>query len=334
MDAVPIEGAVEIREAACADANAAKAALLSALARVRAPSRGAEAPWRVEVSFAQAPRGTRADASILDGRGEQVAVRSLTAGGRACAGLSKAVGAWASLVADAELERAAELPAAPPPTPETKRATVHVALGADGFIPRVPGEAPDRDVPIEGPAARPVELGAGGVWITGHGVGPLAGGAAFATIGVGGSWLARATGTVAAGVEVLSPAGARPISPSGSGHATLFGARLDLCRRIPGNYIERRGIQLDLCFGADTAALVAARQESADGGAVSGARSSEVIGRLGVGPGVDLRGELGGGIAVELRGETALAVVRSELFGSSPAVATAAGLLGLSWRLQ
>jgi hypothetical protein len=329
MDAVPIEGAVEIREAACTDANAARAALSRALARVNAPSRGADAPWRVHLTFSSSAHGTSADATIVDGRGEHVSARSVASAGRSCAGLSKAIGAWASLVADAELERDTEATPPPPPKREGRRATVHVALGADGFMPRAP-EAPEPRAPAEAPAGRPIELGAAGTLMTGHGVGPLAGGSAFATVGVGGSWLLRATGTLATGVALVSPA--PTTAPPSAARPTLFGARLDLCRRIPGNYIDRRGIQLDVCFGADGAALTASAPE-ADNGVAASDRGARTVGRFGAGPGVNLRGELGAGAAVELRGETALAIARSDLLGSGPAVATAAGLLGLSWRL-
>src|SRR5207237_1149423 len=37
--------------------------------------------------------------------------------------------------------------------------------------------------------------------------------------------------------------------------ATHVGGRGDFCKRIPGNYIERRGLELDVCIGGDLSAV-------------------------------------------------------------------------------
>jgi hypothetical protein len=73
---------------------------------------------------------------------------------------------------------------------------------------------------------------------------------------------------------------------------SYLGARADICRRIPGNYLDRRGIEADLCAGVD-------------GGVVTPTTlANPQTLRLGTGPAVAMRGELGGGAALEVRAAT------------------------------
>jgi len=68
-----------------------------------------------------------------------------------------------------------------------------------------------------------------------------------------------------------------------------LGARTDICRRIPGNYTERRGLEADLCAGVEAGIVTPTTVVN------------QKAGRVGAGPAVSMRGELGGGVALELR---------------------------------
>jgi len=68
-----------------------------------------------------------------------------------------------------------------------------------------------------------------------------------------------------------------------------LGTRTDFCRRVPGNYIERRGVEADLCVGVEA-------------GIVTPSKGTSTTARVGTGPSVNMRGELGGGVALEIRG--------------------------------
>ena len=86
------------------------------------------------------------------------------------------------------------------------------------------------------------------------------------------------------------------------------GGRADFCRRIPGNYIERRGIEADLCAGVEGGVVTTQTGPSARGANA---------GRLGVGPSATLRGELGWGVALEVRGLLGANLLRSPLLATT-----------------
>lgn len=321
MDAVPIDIQAEIAPSACRDVARSREAVEAALRDARAPGGATGRPWTLEVRISREGRTTTAAAHLLDGDGRPRGDRTLTSAATGCEGLARAAGTWGALVADEALAREDEPRDATSP-PEAARTHDEAAFSAPllGIV-----EAPPPDAP-EGPPRRGAELGAHGLLATGHGVGPLTGASLFVAADVGASWFVRGAGTVAAGLSRLGlPAGGE--DPSAS--STLWLVRGDLCRRIPGNYIEKRGIQLDLCGGVEAGALRVADGTSRDGAAVDGGTR----GRAGVGPSATLRGEIGGGVAVELRGESSLSLVRPELLGARPAFATAAALVGLSVRL-
>ena len=100
----------------CNDADRARAALEEALVAARAPrhtKKGPGAPadprWSVSLGVsaqATATSGKSVDAVIVDDTGAVVARRTIAdRAARSCLPLAKAVGAWASLVLDAELAR-------------------------------------------------------------------------------------------------------------------------------------------------------------------------------------------------------------------------------------
>jgi len=106
-----------------------------------------------------------------------------------------------------------------------------------------------------------------------------------------------------------------------------FAARADFCRRIPGNYIERRGIEADLCAGLETGIVTSEQSGSAYPGGASALRA-------GMGPSANLRGELGSGLALEVRGAFGLNYLNAPVYNEAPApLVFASAELGVSVRL-
>lgn len=105
-----------------------------------------------------------------------------------------------------------------------------------------------------------------------------------------------------------------------------LGARVDFCRRIPGNYVERRGVELDLCAGVE-GGVVTSDALASDG-------RSGTAGRAGIGPAANLRGELGGGLALEVRTLFGTNLVATSILDESrPPLVFASAELGVSMRL-
>jgi hypothetical protein len=251
---------------------------------------------------ARAASGARsADAEIVDDAGAIVADRTVTdKSARTCTTLARAIGAWATLVIDAEMNRAHDDDggARRADAPRDDEATTG---GADGTAVSLPRRAGDDD-PDHAPAAPPkrmVELG-GSIYVRGGLLdsGGVAGLSPSIAIEVTEGWLARPSFFFGRARD-----------------ATLahVGGRFDFCRRIPGNYIDRHGIQLDVCGGADL------------GGVPSDSRAPFAL-RASVGPSAALRGELGAGFAIELRGLAGVNLIDAQPL-------TGAAELGLSMRL-
>ncbi|WP_146646063.1 hypothetical protein [Labilithrix luteola] len=243
--------------------------------------------------------GLAASAMIVDDAGAVVAQRTVTdRSARTCVPLARAVGAWASLVLDDEIDRTDEPPAEPPPAvpsvPKIATSSRVDAGSVDSFPPL------EGDSTSSTPKQRTVDIGATAFFRT---EGParygVAGVAPFVSVKVSRSWHLR----------------------PGLAFGRYFGARVDLCWRIPGNYIERRGLEFDLCGGVD-------------GGVAS--QGDELSARMSTGPSVILRGELAYGIALELRGVSGLNWIRPS--GSSqaptPSLLAMTGEVGLSMRFQ
>jgi hypothetical protein len=222
------------------------------------------------------------EATISDDAGTVVAQRMLSDRSTgACVPLARAVGVWASLVIDAEVNRAKD---------EDERDAA-VAVGespsaSEGPVGRGLGWMRDstREPPLREPL-RSVELGTMGYLRNGMlPNGGVAGLSPFVTTELAPGWVLRNALFFGRSTERSGTnAAPGPIS-------SHLGVRSDFCRRMPGNYIERRGVEADLCAGLE-------------GGVVTpGANKEDPMARLGLGPSVNLRGEMGGGVALELRG--------------------------------
>lgn len=348
VDAVAIEAVLETR-AECSDAERARAALSEALLAARAPAHGGRDPrgarstrpstpsvpphWTVTMTVApsgasQTGTPKSVEAVIMDDAGHIVAQRTIIdRSARACLPLARAVGAWASLVLDAEMNRAkdddgqtsAALDASS--SPSSGRATNSVGRASVGFAgappwhdtPRSAGGSIVQSDRADGDlekAPRSVEIGSmvylrNGMTRTGG----VAGVAPFVTVEVASGWVLRpglffGRSTIREESELFSH----------------LGARVDFCRRIPGNYIERRGIEADVCAGVE-------------GGVISKdekVTESQQTGRLGIGPSANLRGELGAGLALEVRGLLGVHMIQ---YAALAPLVFASAELGLSVRL-
>jgi hypothetical protein len=353
VDAVAIEAVLEA-QAECSDLDRARAALNEALTAARAPARGGSrhrgarptsvspdsrdatvAHWTLTmtVSPAAASAATKpapaksVEALIVDDAGTIVAQRTLTdrTSARTCVPLARAVGAWASLVLDAELARAKDddgstptLASATTPTPSPVRATglPSLTFGLAGQErPRPPRDAPTSTASEEAADAPKRALEVGSMVYIRNGMsatGGFAGVSPFVAIEVAEGWIVR-------------PSLAFGRATEGAQATSHVGARGDLCRRVPGNYIERRGIEADLCAGLEGGVVTSL--------AAAGSRGDSVA-RAGIGPAANLRGELAYGLALEVRGLVGANLVQSPLADhSAPPLVFAAAELGVSVRL-
>ena len=316
--------------AECGDATPAHAALQRALGPGRAPRAG----WTVTTTFRRGGSGLHASAEVRDDQGDLIASRALQARGSECRGLAQAVGVWAVLVLDAELDRDRERsPVLPPPAASAPSPTSTDVVAWPAPANPTPAPSSDSSLFLEHPpGSRSLEIGGGGFVASGLGVGTLAGPAAFGVVEVGRGWFLRPLVGVGRSIG--------RVGPGSDVYATLGLTHLDACRRIPGNYLERRGIQLDLCGGSDLGFLMIDPPSLPEG---TDRRTPGLSGRtlpiFDVGPALALRGELGSDLSVDLRGFAGLNVARGHFVDGNgvevqPSWITARAELGLTWRLR
>jgi hypothetical protein len=310
---------VLVRPAPCADANKAEELLRRSLAPALAP-RGS---WSVILRFSQKGGALSVEGEITDEVDASVAHRVLTEPGFECSSLARAVGVWAALVLDAEVERAARAPPPPPPPPPAV---------APPVLPQVTEKlAPESGLLLAHPEGeRTVELGASMFLMGGTGAGMIAGPSLFAVAEAGRGWFLRPSIFVGRTLEELGV----------DVYATWVAARLDACGRIAGFYIEHHGIQLDVCGGLE---IGFQHFDSASSfTSATGPADSHTQPFVALGPSVALRGELGSGLALLLRGvgdfnipTTGTFSVDGTMNGTvTPGYFVGRAELGLSWQLR
>lgn len=319
--------------ALCAEGGSAS----EAFSRAIGASVGPEPGWTLRIELARDERETTAEGRLFDAHGTEVGRRTLRAPGRACAPLARAIGVWASLALDdamaraAEARRAREKRDARSSTAEPPAATAAGEHAGAALWPEpasVEPPSPESELFLRhAPSSRTFEIGASGLITSGWGSGPLAGGAVFGILEIGGGVFLRPAISYGASNDTLTNATGL--------EARWWGSRLDGCGRIPGFYRERRGLQLDLCGGAEVG-FVGIRPRD-DVRATSAA--DKTLPELEVGPSFALRGELGGALSAELRGSGFVDVVREGYLSASgasvvPPLFGARAELGLSWRVE
>lgn len=339
VDALAVEVVLE-SQADCADLERARAALSEALAAARAPAHGGSrlrgpvrastspsgAHWTMTMSVAPAPAGAparslgskSAEAVIVDDAGTIVAQRTLNdRNARTCLPLARAVGAWASLVLDAEMVRAKDedgtLTTPPPDDASGGAAETRSSLRLVHTSPEPDSLTPQEGLTASKQPERSLEVGSmlyvrNGMLATGG----MAGVSPFVAVELANAW-------------VLRPSIAFGRATQGTIGISHVGGRTDICRRIPGNYTERRGIEADLCAGFEAGVVTSQASQTMRG---------DSVGRVGLGPAATLRGELAGGVALEVRGLVGANFVQSALLGQAEApLVFASAELGVSVRL-
>ncbi len=287
----------------CADAARAGVALRDALGASVAPAAG----WRLRVSSeAHGPR-VLVKATLDDERGAGVAHRDLdVARGERCGSVVDAVGVWASMVLDVEHDRKRARMAA-----RKKPPVVTVADQAAWPPPSPPTPVNDEAAPIldhpEG--RRTVELGGAGLLMSGVGVtavSPFVGGDVSLTAETGKGIFVRPSLLWATSLGQ---------------HAGYYGLRVDVCVRLPGNYIERHGLQLDTCLSTEIAGLDEITGDQ---------HATQVL--FAPGASLGLRGELASNLSVDVRGLAGFDVGHT---GAEPANLLALRTeVGLTWRVR
>jgi hypothetical protein len=282
----------------CSDGDRAADLLRQALAPARAPAAGWVVTMHVQVSPA------RAEADIVDAAGNTVGRRILPRKTTDCSGAARAVGVWASLVLDAERQRAkrqaSPLDGAPPPAEAGAVPPSPVAAGEGASSSSTdapwPAPEPDEKPPPEADwylhhdEKRSVEIGAGAFLLTGTVGGALVGPTLFVVVEAGRGVFLRPS--LSAGQTLTS-------LPTSGPHSEWIAPRFDACLRLPGFYSNRHGIQLDGCAGAD------------GGISLLDNTGGQIVPYIALGPSVDLRGELGQ-LAVAVRGIFGVNIVRSD----------------------
>ncbi len=231
MDLPEPPNVVFSQPAPCSDARQADDLLKRALAPSVAP-RGA---WTVTMRVTQSGSTLTAEGEITDESDAPVAHRTLAKDSRECGALARAVGVWASLVLDAEVERAQNLP--PPPPPVAPRRPQRSSVAA-----HEPEKALESGTAVEGHS---LEIGVGGLYLDGllgSSAPPIVGASMHVIVEGPSGWYLRPTLALGRSTGVVA---------SGDIYATWGAARFDACKRMTGNYLDRRGIQVDMCGGTD-----------------------------------------------------------------------------------
>jgi hypothetical protein len=314
--------------APCRDAAAAQAQLKDALAPALAPS----ASWTVRARFQRTGGRLVVKGDVIDGDDVTVATRTLSTSGSDCASLAKGLAVWASLVLDAEVERAKpqepEVPAAPPaPPPQLPDASVW-----PGSQPAEPRSS-DQDLFLaHSREQRTVELGLSTFVMGGRGGGAIIGPAAYGIFETAHGFFLRPT--------LLGGHSVGGLTATTEAPATFLASRFDACARLPGFYREGRGLQLDLCGGAELgfSRLDSGVVANAGTGAAGGGGNS-TLPFVGLGPSLGLRGELGASLSAIIRGVAELSLLRDSVtvVGGSvvtPPLVSGRAEVGLSWSLR
>jgi hypothetical protein len=296
--------AIVIEGDRCPDAERAEAALRDALASVN----GSGYRVHVKVRF---EGGVTKVVAELDGPDGPLSHRDLQTAGRRCESLARGAGVWAALALDAEHTRLVQAQArAKADSDEAQRAAKARSANANGANGAGTGSAdagagdpgsvtlsndPNAETdPVkraaranasaDAAAPRPdkmptLELGVSSTMTTGYGSGaaPVVGADVFAQIHLRESIFLRPALGFGAGMT----------NPTSVGRG-----RVDACLRIPGNYIDRRGLELDTCLGVE---LGGVRAPSSDG--IDRTRFIFTPG-----PALALRGAMTRALSIEIRG--------------------------------
>jgi hypothetical protein len=287
----------------CANLDQAQTALRDALGGSVAPEQG----WRLRVFDER--RGTHVfvTANLDDAQGNAVAHRVIDAtSSDRCDGVISALGVWAALVLDAEVSKAK---AHPKPTTPTLPTTVTGDNATNTPSVLVPsGVAINADAGAPPPQRRTIEIGSSATLMNSPLTttdAALVGGDVFMLIEIVRSFFLRP-----------AVAGASSLGST----AAYVAPRMDACLRVPGNYVEHRGLLLETCAGTEFGVF--------DHGTGT-THATDAL--FAIGPTIGLRGDLASDLSVEVRGLANFNVVHT---GDEIALLSLRAELGLTWRLR
>lgn len=291
----------------CANLDQAQAALHDALGGSVAPEKG----WRLRVFDERRGSHIIVTANLDDAQGNAVAHRVIdaTASDR-CDGVISALGIWAALVLDAEVGKAKAHPK--PEKPETSSTTPNATGDNASNTPNVmvPTGIANADAGVPQPHQRTIEIGASATLMNSPLTttdAALVGGDVFTLVEIMRSFFLR---PAIAGASSLGAA------------AIYIAPRMDACLRVPGNYVEHRGLLLETCAGTELGIFD-------HGPSPSSPHQTDVL--FALGPTIGLRGELASDLSVEVRGLANFNVVHT---GGEIALLSLRAELGLTWRLR
>ena len=308
----------------CEDAVAIRGELDVALGATVAPGAG----WQIRVRFEKAGGRLTGRGTVNDADGIPVATRALSTDGTQCASLARGLGVWATLVLDAEVDRTRAAPSRVDRTQDPvlgplAARTTSVWPTAWPAVKR----PPEADLFLRHAVEeRTVELGVESFLMGGTGGGAVLGPSIYGVFEAAHGFFLRPALLVGHTIGGLSPTSAAA--------ASFVGSRFDACARLPGMYLEHRGIQLDMCLGGDIGF------SRLDSGVAAGATSAPTLPFLGFGPSFGLRGELGNNLSATIRGVTELSFLRDDVTLASsstrvsPSPFVGRAEVGLSWSLR
>jgi hypothetical protein len=304
----------------CSNLEQAQDSLKAALGSSVAPESG----WRLRVFDERQGTHIVVTANLDDAQGNAIAHRVIeTTTSDRCDGVVSALGIWAGLVLDAEVAKAKAHPK-DPKLVASNASTVAAQASAntnggrsnatsDASAPVVPEISPDATLPQQ--HKRTIEIGASGTLsnspLTLYDA-ALVGGDVFTLVEVVHSFFLRP-----------SLGGAASI---GGGTAGYFNVRMDACLRVPGNYVEHRGLLLDMCAGTELGGLY--HQSVSDGG-IPGAATVDAM--FAISPTIGLRGDVASDLSVEVRGLANFNIVHT---GDTTSLLTVRAEVGLTWRVR
>jgi hypothetical protein len=273
--------------------------------------------WRLRVFDERRGAHVIVTANLDDAQGNAVAHREIdSTSADKCAGVISALGVWAALVLDSEVAKAKAHPTPEPPktTNTTNNAT---GAGATGHK-LTPDGTVDADAGVPPPHRMALEIGASGM-LSSSPLQPTSPG----PVSSGSSGDAMVGGDIFMLIELARSFFVRPALEAASligVPATYAATRLDACLRIPGNYVEHRGLLLDACAGAELGAL--------DHG-TGPTHTTDAI--FSIGPTIGLRGDLASDLSVEVRGLAGFNIVHT---GNEIGLLAVRAELGFTWRLR
>lgn len=297
----------------CSNLEQAQDSLKAALGSSVAPESG----WRLRVFDERQGTHIVVTANLDDAQGNAIAHRVIeaTASDR-CDGVISALGVWAGLVLDAEVAKAKAHPkvlVASNAATQNNTTTASNATNTDAGALPPPEIPPDATLPQQ--HKRVVEIGGSATLqnspLTLYDA-ALVGGDVFTLVEIVHSFFLRP-----------SLGGAASI---GGGPAAYFDGRIDACLRVPGNYVEHRGLLLDMCAGTELAGLY--HQPASVGGAPAPSITDTIFA---ISPTIGLRGDLASDLSIEVRGLANFNVAHT---GDTTELLSVRAEVGLTWRVH